>query len=100
MRFEGGLAFADFSHLTRDQATAIQEIIIDEYVNGRGDEARKVRRIRFKLCDKLRALELLGRYQKLLTCQHEHDLSEDLEQHAGDLRDLLSRVAQPAVRQQ
>ena len=57
----------DLSNLTRDQAAAIQEITVDEYMDGRGKGARKVRRIKIKLVDKVRALELLGKHLKLFT---------------------------------
>jgi phage terminase small subunit len=61
----GGSAYIDLSALTREQAAAIQEITVDEYTEGRGDEAREVKRTRFKLGDKRGSLELLGKYLKL-----------------------------------
>src|SRR5215469_13741708 len=66
-----GRAYVDLSKLTRDQAAAIQEIVVDEYVDGKGDEARQVKRTRFKLGDKRGALELLGRRLKMWTDRHE-----------------------------
>jgi hypothetical protein len=36
--------------------------LVDTFVEGRGDEAREVKRVRFKLCDKLGALRELGRH--------------------------------------
>lgn len=55
----------DFSKLTREQAAAIQEYTVDA-TGGTGDgERKKVMRTRFKLADKTRALELLGKYRKL-----------------------------------
>lgn len=62
-----GSAFIDLSKLTRQQAAAIQEITVDEYTEGKGDEAREVKRTRFKLGDKRGSLELLGKYLKLWT---------------------------------
>jgi phage terminase small subunit len=52
----------DFSTLTRDQASALIEIAVDDYIDGRGGEARQVRRVRFKLVDKRAALVDLGRH--------------------------------------
>lgn len=60
-----GDAFIDLSQLTREQAAAIQEITVDEYMEGRGPEARQVKRTRFKLAEKRGSLELLGRRLRL-----------------------------------
>lgn len=62
----------DLSNLTRNQGAALQEVTVDEYTDGRGKGARKVRRIKIKLVDKVRALEMLGKHLKLLSC-----ISED-----------------------
>lgn len=64
---EEGLPITDFSELTRSQAAAITSITVDTYVEGRGDEAREVRRVKFTLADKPKSLELLGRHLKMFT---------------------------------
>jgi hypothetical protein len=33
--------YLDFAALTRDQAAALQEVTIEDYVDGRGDNARE-----------------------------------------------------------
>jgi phage terminase small subunit len=58
---DGELHF-DFARITRDQAAALQEMVIEEFMDGRGAAARKVRRIRFKLADKRSALVDLGKH--------------------------------------
>ena len=63
---EGG-AYVDLSNLTREQSSAIQEVTVDEYVEGKGKHARKVKRTKLKLVDKIRSLELLGKHLKLFT---------------------------------
>lgn len=69
---EDGSIYFDFSKLSREQAAAIQELTIDEYTDGTGENARPVKRVRFKLSDKRASLELLGKHLKLFTDKVEH----------------------------
>ena len=57
----------DISGLTRDQAAAIQEMTIDTYIEGSGEDGREVRSVKVKLAPKLGALEALGKHLKLFT---------------------------------
>lgn len=64
-----GEARVDLSELTRDQAAAIGEITV-EYMERTGegkDGLEKIKRVKFKLADKLGALVDLGRHLKLFT---------------------------------
>jgi phage terminase small subunit len=58
--------------LTRDQAAAVQERTVEYYIEGRGDDAKTVKRVKFKLADRLRALELIGKHHALFTERHVH----------------------------
>lgn len=58
----GGDLVPDFSAITRDQAAAIGEVTIEEYTEGRGDDAERVKRTKFKLSDKRAALVDMGRH--------------------------------------
>jgi phage terminase small subunit len=84
---QGGDAYVDLSKLTREQAAAIQEITVDEYTEGRGEQARQVKRPRFKLADKRGSLELLGKHLKLFTDKVEHS------GEVGHLRDAFERMS-------
>jgi len=57
-----GTAYVDLSDLDRDKAAAISEIVVDEYTEGKGDDARQVKRVRFKLHDKRAALLDIGKH--------------------------------------
>lgn len=59
---EDGHPHLDFSKLTREQAAALGEVTVEEYVEGKGKNARPVKKVKFKLLDKLSALEKLGKH--------------------------------------
>ena len=74
---DGQPAGYDLSGLTREQYAAIQEMTIDTYVEGRGEDAREVKSVKLKLAPKLGALEALGKHFKLFTDVVEvHDLTD------------------------
>jgi phage terminase small subunit len=64
---EHGDPHLDFSALTRDQMAALSEVTVDDFTDGRGDDARDVRRVRFKLHDKQAALVNIGRHLGMFT---------------------------------
>ena len=59
VRFDGANAYIDFSAMPASATAAISEIVVDEYTVGRGDDAREVKRVRFKLHAKQAALDAL-----------------------------------------
>lgn len=62
-----GTAYVDLSKLTREQAAAIQELSFEELMEGCGEDARPIKKVKFKLADKKGSLELLGKYLKLFS---------------------------------
>ena len=68
---DDGYAYVNLSDLTREQAAAIQEMTVDSYYEGKGDDAREVKKVKFKLADKKGNLELLGKHLKLFTEKQE-----------------------------
>lgn len=67
-----GEPYVDLSEMTREQAAAVQEVTVEDFLEGRGEDAREVRRVKFKLADKKSSLELLGKHLKLFTEKIEH----------------------------
>lgn len=57
-----GDPYVDLSGMTREQGAALSEITIDDYVEGRGEDARDVKRIRVKMSDKRGALCDIGKH--------------------------------------
>lgn len=62
----------DFSDLTREQAAALAEVTVEDFKEGRGENARDIRRVKFKLADKRAALVDIGRHLKMFTDKVEH----------------------------
>ena len=60
------MAFCELSELTPGQAAALREVTVETFTDGKGADAREVRRVKFKLADKLGALLQLGRPARTL----------------------------------
>lgn len=69
---DDGDAYVNLSELTRDQAAAISEITIEDYKEGRGPNARDIRKTKFKLSDKKSALDSLAKHLGMFKDQVEH----------------------------
>lgn len=57
-----GDPFVDLSEMDRDKAAAISEVTVEDFKDGRGEETRDVRKIKFKLLDKRAALVDIGKH--------------------------------------
>lgn len=57
-----GDAYVDLSSLDRDRGAAIQEITVEDFTEGRGEDKRDIRRTKFKLADKRAALVDIGKH--------------------------------------
>lgn len=67
-----GDPYLDFSDLTRDQAAALAEVTVEDFKDGRGEDARDVRRVKFKLADKRAALVDIGKHLGMFKDRVEH----------------------------
>ena len=62
----------DLSACSRDHMAAVQELVVEDFKDGRGDLARNVRRIKFRLADKRAALVDIGKHLGMFVEQHHH----------------------------
>ena len=95
-----GEPFIDLSEMTREQAAAINEVTVEDFKDGRGKDARQVRRVKFKMNDKLAALDKIGRALRMFKDQVVHTGDEENpihHQHDG-LHEFRGRIAGIASR--
>jgi phage terminase small subunit len=84
-----GDPFVTLANMTPDQAAAVQAITVEDFKDGRGEDARDVRKITFKLHDKRAALVDIGTHLKMFTQKVEltgkdgADLVPIINLHAG-----------------
>jgi phage terminase small subunit len=57
---ENGDPYIDLTACTRAQLAGLVELTVEDYVEGRGEDARQVKRIKVKLADKKGSLSLLS----------------------------------------
>ena len=67
---EAGNILLDFSQMPAGASRAIAEVVQDEYVDGKGEEARTVKRTRFKLHGKQPALDSLAKHLGMYIERH------------------------------
>ena len=66
-----GDPYVDLAKMSREQAAAVQQIVVEDYKDGRGEDARDVRKITFKLADKRAALVDIGKHLGMFKEVHE-----------------------------
>lgn len=82
---DDGTAYVDLSKLTREQAAAISEVTVESYMEGNGEDARPVKKVKFKLTDKRSALVDLGKHLGMFPSQvngkieHDHKHNHSVE---------------------
>lgn len=95
-----GTAYTDLSSMTREQLAAIQEITVDTYMEGKGEDAERVKSVKIKLAPKTAALELLGKNQRLFADVLEHsdltDISETMTARRAERRKRIKEEETPA----
>jgi phage terminase small subunit len=64
---EDGEPIVDLRGLDRDRAAALSEVTVEDFPSARGAGKREVRRVKFRLYDKLSALDKLAKHFRLLS---------------------------------
>lgn len=93
VRKPDGTIVVDFSKVGRDQMAAVSEVTVDEYQDGRGEDARPVKRVKFKLTDKRAALVDLGKHLGMFKEKVEHSGPDGGPIQVQDDMDLARRIA-------
>lgn len=78
-----GNTYMDYDKLTPELRKAISNLTVDEVKEGRGEDAKIVKRVRIGVLDRVRAIEQLIRHNGLskekIVVNHEGDLVEALQ---------------------
>ena len=87
-----GEPYVDLSEATPEFLACLSEAVIEDYMDGRGDDAREVRRVKIKLHSKLDALKALAKHHGLLVDRHEVTLNGDFTGKMAQARERLRRA--------
>ena len=84
-----GDPYIDLSMATEDDFAAITELAIEDFTDGRGDDARDVRRVKVKAPNKLAAVNLLMKQRGMLVEKMDVNMTGDF---AGAMEKALRRA--------
>lgn len=85
-----GDPYVDLSEMTMDDMAAIAETTLEDFLDGRGEDAREVRRVKVKSHDKISALALLAR---IFGLEKKHVIHSNDPNNPIGVRHDLSRLS-------
>lgn len=93
-----GDPYVDLSKCTREQLATLSEFAVEDYTEGRGENARDIKRVKIKHHDKLKAIELIAKLTGKFVDKHEHS-GPDGQPIAHNITIRLVRPGDPQPRQ-
>lgn len=84
-----GLPYVDMSDIGPDELAALSEATIDQYWEGKGEDAREILKVKVKQHDKLKALDMLAKHLGMYQATEDGGLAEKVP-----LSELLTAMAQ------
>jgi phage terminase small subunit len=82
----------DIESIDREHAAKIQELVVDSYQDGHGDDAREVKRVKLKLWDKRAALVDIGRELGMFKNRHQLTGGDDGPIEVADVTEAPSEL--------
>lgn len=95
---DDGTAFLDLTELSDDQRAAMSEFTVEEYWEGKGDDAVPVKKFKVKFHSKLEALGKLGNYFEMFKDKVEHSGTVDVAERLMAGRKRMNREKQEDAR--
>lgn len=92
-----GDPYINLSDLTPAQTAAIKSITVEDFTEGRGEDARDVRKVKVELHDKKSALVDLGRHLGGFNPASKVDLGKDVNDAFRALHDQLRGIDRSAI---
>ena len=85
----------DLSNCTTEDLDLLTEVTVESYVEGRGEDARQVKKIRLKPYSRLDALKVLAQYFGLLNGKEKNDGDDKM---ASLMKEIMARTSSLPVR--
>lgn len=96
---ENGEPAVDLSGCTRDQLAAVTELEVHTYTDGRGEDARDVKKVRFKLADKRQSIMDLGKLLGIVKDKVEHSGGVKVEAAESEKDAKVRRMSDDKLRE-